>query len=114
MAEVLCALSDLEATGAKEIKINPGGPGPEAIFVVKTSDGVAAYWNNCPHADLPLNLVPDRFIDRTDRYILCVNHAAYFEKTDGLCVRGPCKGMGLKPFPIHVAGDEVRRGRAPA
>jgi len=113
MAEVLCTLSDLEKTGAKEIKINPGGPGPESIFVVKTSAGVAAYWNNCPHADLPLNLAPDKFIDRTKTYILCVNHAAWFEKKTGVCVRGPCTGMSLRPFPVHIEGEDVRRGAAP-
>lgn len=102
----LCALAELNTTGAKEIVLTRDG-GRYPVFVVKTTDGVRAYENSCPHARLPLNARPDGFFDVTRSFLFCANHGAHFNPVTGECLRGPCKGEWLKAFPIAVAGDMV-------
>ena len=58
---VLCALSDLDATGAKGISLD-GNAGRAGIFVVRDGAGVFGYVNSCPHIGVPLELEPDEFI----------------------------------------------------
>ena len=103
---VLCRLADLEATGAKEITVDDAGV-KHAIFVVRHGSGVNAYFNACPHARLRLNSEPDRFFDIGRSFLVCVNHGAHFDVTNGLCFRGPCKGARLRPFPVRIEGDSV-------
>lgn len=103
---VLCRLDDLEATGAKELTVNDAGL-KRAIFVVRHEGGVKAYFNACPHARLPLNSQPDRFLDLGGSFLVCVNHGAHFDVLSGLCFRGVCKGARLTSFPVRLEGDNV-------
>lgn len=107
MTDVLCRLSDLDATGAKEI-VRTEGNRRATIFVVRQNGRVYGYVNSCPHVRLPLNWTDDQFLDLSRDYIACANHAARFEIATGLCVRGPCKGKSLTPVPVTVAGDDIR------
>ena len=107
MTEVLCRLSDLDATGAKEI-IRTEGSIRAAIFVIRYKGRVYAYVNSCPHVRLPLNWNDDVFFDAGGQYILCGNHAARFEAATGLCLRGPCKGQSLTPVPVAIEDDNIR------
>ena len=34
--------------------------------------------------------------------ILCSMHGALFEMESGLCVSGPCEGLGLRALPVRV------------
>jgi len=111
VTRVLCALADLDATGAKEIVFDEAGA-RVSVFVVRHRGGVAGYVNSCPHARLPLNWREDRFFDASGLYLLCANHAALFDIATGQCVRGPCKGRALTPYPVAV--DGVRVVAAPA
>jgi nitrite reductase/ring-hydroxylating ferredoxin subunit len=74
---------------------------------VKTSKGVAAYVNNCPHAGHPLNFKADRFLTPDRNLILCASHGALFTRDQGLCIAGPCPGQSLTPVPIEVIGNFV-------
>ena len=106
MAQVLCRLDDLDATGAKEIVLNKDGarvPG----FVLKYREHILGYVNSCPHVRLPLNWAPDVFLDISGTYLFCANHGATFDVMTGLCKRGPCRGQSLTPFPVRVEGDEI-------
>lgn len=106
MSEVLCALADLDATGAKEI-IRTDGKVRATMFVVRHDGKVYGYVNSCPHVRLPLNWSDDVFFDAGHTYIVCANHAARFDVATGLCVRGPCKGQALTPVPVHIEGENV-------
>ncbi|MBL8642561.1 MAG: Rieske 2Fe-2S domain-containing protein [Rhodospirillaceae bacterium] len=107
MTRELCQLADLEATGAKEIVFIDEPGARTSVFVVKHGGTVRGYVNSCPHARLPLNFRDDQFFDVTKQYILCANHAAYFDIQTGQCVRGPCKGKSLQDFPVTVSGQAI-------
>jgi len=106
MTRKLCTLADLAATGAKEVILDDNGA-RISIFIIKHGDGVLGYVNSCPHARLPLNWQDEQFFDVTGLYLLCANHAAYFDIATGQCVRGPCKGQSLTTFPVDLDGVHV-------
>ena len=105
-AEVLCRLADLDATGAKEIVLEKDG-GRFPIFVIRSAGRIVGYVNSCPHVRLPLNWRDDVFFDVSGSFLFCANHCAQFEPLTGLCLRGPCKGQSLTPYPVRVEGDAI-------
>ena len=106
LERVLCSLAELEATGAKGFAVGEGD-WPLRGFLVRTSNGVAAYVNNCPHAGHPLNFKPDRFLTPDRSLILCASHGALFTRDEGLCIAGPCPGQSLRRVPVEVVGEYV-------
>jgi len=106
VTRVLGSMAELEATGAKGFSIGEGD-WPLRGFLVRTSKGVAAYVNNCPHAGHPLNFKPDRFLTPDRALILCASHGALFTRDDGLCIAGPCPGQSLRRVPVEVVGEYV-------
>jgi nitrite reductase/ring-hydroxylating ferredoxin subunit len=58
--------------------------------------------NHCPHAGFPLNCQPDAFLAPQAPLILCAMHGALFEIETGICVSGPCAGLGLRTLPVRV------------
>lgn len=88
----LCHINALTEGSAEEFNLPDG----RRVFVVHSGDKFYCYSNNCPHANLPLNMTPNDFLDLDKRYIRCVNHMALFEIATGNCVSGPCVGMGLQ------------------
>lgn len=106
MTRILCALEELDATGAKEIVFDDNGT-RTSVFVVKYGGAIHGYVNSCPHARLPLNWRDDQFFDVTGLYLLCANHSAYFDIQTGQCVRGPCKGKALMTYAVATEGTNV-------
>ncbi|MEO9211564.1 MAG: Rieske (2Fe-2S) protein [Caulobacteraceae bacterium] len=98
----LCALGDLP----KGFIFREG----EALFlgfVVPVSDGVRGYVDRCPHAGMPLAMIPDRYLTVEGDLILCTSHGALFRLADGACVGGPCAGKALTPWPVRVESGMV-------
>ncbi|WP_085988791.1 Rieske (2Fe-2S) protein [Paramagnetospirillum caucaseum] len=93
----LCALADIGDPGARGMVVDG-----KRVFVVRKGGQVFGYVNSCPHVGAPLNLEDDRFLDLFQTSILCANHFALFEIEDGRCVRGPCLGRSLEPFPVEI------------
>ncbi len=106
MSRVLCTLSDLDATGAKEIVLEKDN-GRYPVFVVRAAGRIIGYVNSCPHARLPLNWREDVFFDISGTFLFCANHGAHFDPVSGSCLRGPCKGQNLTPYPVRVEGDAI-------
>lgn len=106
---VLCSLAELEPTGARGFTVGEGD-WPLRGFVVKTSGGVAAYVNYCPHAGHPLDLRPHRFLTSDRSMILCSSHGALFTRDDGQCIAGPCQGQSLTRIPVEVIAGYVMIG----
>jgi nitrite reductase/ring-hydroxylating ferredoxin subunit len=106
LTRVLCSLAELEASGSRGFSIGEGD-WPLRGFIVKSTKGVAAYVNTCPHAGHPLNLRPDRFLTSDRSLILCASHGAVFTRDEGLCIAGPCPGQSLTPVPIEMVGEYV-------
>jgi nitrite reductase/ring-hydroxylating ferredoxin subunit len=106
LTRVLCSLAELDATGSRGFSIGEGD-WPLRGFIVKSTKGVAAYVNTCPHAGHPLNFRPDRFLTSDRSLILCASHGAVFTRDEGLCIAGPCPGQSLTPVPIEMVGEYV-------
>ena len=102
----LCALADIADPGAKGFVVERNGARLR-IFVVRQGDAGFGYVNSCPHVGAPLNLEDDKFLDIFQTGILCANHFALFEIESGHCVRGPCNGRNLEPFPVMVRDGTV-------
>lgn len=104
--QVLCRLSDLDATGTKEIVLDRDG-GRYPVFVIRYADRILGYENSCQHVRLPLNWKDDIFFDISGTRLFCANNGAIFEPATGLCTRGPCTGQRLKSFPVRVVGENI-------
>ena len=95
----LCALDDLADPGAKGFLFREG----DAMFlgfVVRLGETVRGYIDHCPHAGMPLALLPNRYLTREGDLILCSSHGALFRPLDGVCVAGPCAGKSLEAWPV--------------
>jgi nitrite reductase/ring-hydroxylating ferredoxin subunit len=89
----LCHLTDLpDATAI-------GFPGMVAI---RLADCVLIYLNACPHLGVPLDWLPGRFMSNDGTRLVCATHGAEFRPSDGLCLRGPCRGESLTRVPAVV------------
>ncbi len=97
----LCRVADIPEDGAKGLSLTDGG-GPGEIFLVRAHGRIHGYVNSCPHIGTPLDFLPDRFLTRDGRQILCSTHGARFEIESGRCVAGPCRGLFLQALRLRV------------
>ena len=72
------------------------------MFVVRRLGHLFAYENACPHIGTPLDFMPDQFLTRDRKHLLCSTHGALFEIATGLCIHGPCKGRSLRVLPFAL------------
>ena len=106
MSRILCTLAELDATGARGIVLRKDDA-PYPVFVLRHGMAVRGYENICPHARLPLNADADTFYDASRTVLVCVNHGAHFDPLTGICLRGPCKGLRLRVFPVAVEDRNI-------
>ena len=97
---VLCALEDIPDGNSKGFPPVPGAF--MGLFAVRRGRQVWVYVNSCPHIGVPLDPVPDRFLDAKKQNILCATHGARFRVEDGFCTSGPCYGEALEAVRAHV------------
>jgi nitrite reductase/ring-hydroxylating ferredoxin subunit len=83
----------------------PGGL--TGLFAVRRQGQVFVYVNSCPHLGLPLEPVPDRFLDRKGELIVCSAHGARFRIEDGACLSGPCQGDVLEAVAAEIVDGIV-------
>ena len=102
----LCTRADLEPTGAKGIIL----PDKREIVVVETPEGPRAYLNSCPHNQVTLEILPDRFLNAERSELVCTAHGARFLIGTGYCVLGPCAGRSLISIPIRLEGETIVLG----
>jgi nitrite reductase/ring-hydroxylating ferredoxin subunit len=100
---VLCALEDIPDGQSKGFAAAPGGF--LGLFAVRRGERVWVYVNSCPHIGVPLDPVPDRFLDRKRENIVCSTHGARFRIEDGVCTTGPCIGEALEAVPARVDAE---------
>jgi len=96
----ICALSDLQERQSMELEVEQ-----RKLFAIRFGDRIYAYWNICPHMGIPLNWVPDQFLDPEHRLIQCSSHGALFEIETGRCIAGPCNGDSLQPAILRCEND---------
>jgi nitrite reductase/ring-hydroxylating ferredoxin subunit len=69
-------------------------------FVVRHSQGLAAYINRCAHLALELDWNRGLFFDVDQRHLICATHGALYTADTGECVSGPCNGSGLEMLQV--------------
>lgn len=99
-------LDELGDPGCREFTIGEGD-WPFRGFVVRRGDEVFAYQNFCMHVGHPLNWMPDSFLTKDRKAILCASHGALYEIDSGLCFGGPCRGKRLRVVPLEVRDGVV-------
>ena len=97
----LCLLSDLEEMQSIELTIEE-----RKLFAIRQDNQLYAYWNSCPHMGIPLNWMPEKFLDLDGVFLQCSSHGALFKVDDGECVGGPCVGDQLSPVSLKRDGDQ--------
>ncbi len=102
---VLCRADEIGEAAGKGFVLGEGRWKRE-IFVVRKAGRIFGYVNSCPHAGTPIDWMPDRFFTNDGAFLICATHGALFEVEDGMCVRGPCRGLSLDQVPVaEEAGD---------
>ncbi|UFN48077.1 Rieske (2Fe-2S) protein [Roseomonas sp. OT10] len=101
----LCRLDELAEGAARGFPPAPGGF--TGLVAVRRDGEVRVYVNACPHLGLPLEALPDRFLDGRGEHLVCAAHGARFRVEDGFCVAGPCAGDELEAVPVRIAGGDV-------
>lgn len=102
---VLCRVEDIAEGKAKGFAAAPGGF--TGLFAVRREGRIRVYVNACPHIGLPLEMLPDRFLDSKGQTIICSAHGARFRVEDGVCITGPCMGEALEAVPVRIVDGQV-------
>ena len=102
----LCALADLADPGSRGFMFRQGDQ-LFLGFVTRAGGEVTGWVDYCPHAGMPLAVVPNRYLTRDGNFILCASHGALFQPDTGLCVGGPCGGKFLTPWPVRIEDGRV-------
>lgn len=101
-ALLLCRLDELADPGSRGFEL-----AGRQLFAVRQGQQVFVYVNRCPHRGVPLEWVPDQFLDASGRLIQCASHGALFIPESGECIAGPCEGATLTALPCHIADGQV-------
>ncbi|MBI0538952.1 Rieske (2Fe-2S) protein [Roseomonas sp. KE2513] len=96
----LCRLEEIPDGTARGFPPVPGGF--TSLVVLRQGETVRVYVNACPHLGIPLEPLPNRFLDGTGRYLVCSTHGARFRVEDGFCTSGPCTGDRLEAVPVRL------------
>lgn len=103
---LLWELDDIPEGGSRGAL--PNARGRDGVVVVRRSDQVFAWFNNCPHYDrAPLGWRKDEFLNGDGSRILCAAHGALFWIEDGVCEIGRCMGQALTAVRVRVEGRAV-------
>ncbi len=103
----MCRLDDVPDGEARGFRLERAD-GELRVIVARRGARAFVYRNRCPHRGTPLDWVPDRFMDREGRHLVCATHGAVFRLDDGLCLAGPCAGDALEALASEVVDGEVR------
>lgn len=76
------------------------------IILRRENGDVFAWRNSCPHEpNVPLDPGGGAIVD--DDQLVCHEHGARFERGDGLCTYGPCRGDVLDEIDVEVRDGDV-------
>lgn len=102
----LCRLDEIPDGGATAVDATLTD-GDESLILLRRGDQVHGYLNVCPHAGRRLDYAPGKFLLKNDT-LICAVHGATFNRADGLCIAGPCRGEHLRAVAVQVEAGEVR------
>lgn len=96
----IAPLEDVPTDGTLRCEAIDGRRGTEFILR-RGDDAVFAWRNSCPHKP-DVRLDPGDGAIVTDDHVVCHEHGARFERGDGVCTRGPCRGEVLDEIEVAV------------
>ena len=105
--EKICSLDQL--INKKAIVIEDNDKYLPGIIIYKNNNIIKSWINNCPHANLTLDLIKGK-IQSKDGNLLCANHGAKFDPETGVCLKGPCKEKYLTIFPFVIENNNLIAG----
>jgi nitrite reductase/ring-hydroxylating ferredoxin subunit len=100
----LCRLEDIPDGGAIAVDVD-SSTGGFSLILLRRSEQVFAYHNECPHAGRRLDWAPGKFLIK-DGAVICAAHGATFDIPTGSVIAGPCRN-GLAPMALRVADGIV-------
>ncbi|MBE7373756.1 Rieske (2Fe-2S) protein [Pseudomonas lopnurensis] len=98
----LCATSELGEGQSRGFTIDA-----RKVIAIRRDGRLYLYENRCPHRGVPLEWLPDRFLDASGSLLQCATHGALFLIESGECVAGPCAGQALRPLPGIEQDDSI-------
>ncbi len=78
-----------------------------ALFIIRHQGRVLAYRNSCPHRNVPLEFLPDQFLNQDKQFIQCATHGALFTIENGLCISGPCNNQSLVGLHVKEQDEKI-------
>lgn len=109
-ARALCHVDEILDGQARGFPPAPGGF--NGLVAWRAGADVRVFVNACPHIGTPLDWMPDKFMDKGGKHLICATHGAAFVPLTGECILGPCKGdyletvaTEIKDGVIYVASD---------
>ena len=102
----LCKLEEIPDNEATGLVAEVDGK-QRNIFIIRKGNIVFGYINWCPHNQVLIDQIPNKFFNSDKTFIQCSKHGALFNIDDGLCIMGPCQGESLKQLNISINGDMV-------
>ena len=102
----ICKLVDVPDNDAKGMVAVVEGK-QRNIFVARKGDQAFAYLNWCPHNQVLIDQIPNKFFNADKSYIQCSKHGALFQVEDGFYVEGPCEGESLKSLTTLVEDGAI-------
>ena len=104
--EKICKFDEILDNDAKGFVATVEGK-KRNIFLARKNGKIFAYLNWCPHNQVLIDQIPNKFFNKDNTYILCSKHGALFEIDGGLCIEGPCEGEKLKSLEIKMEGGTI-------
>ncbi|NQD96567.1 Rieske (2Fe-2S) protein [Pseudomonas sp. CrR25] len=98
----LCAPDELAEGQSRGFVIDE-----QKLLAVRQDGNVYVYRNRCPHRGIPLEWLPDQFLDHSASLIQCATHGALFLIDTGECVAGPCAGQALEALRCEENEDGI-------
>ena len=102
----ICKIEDVPDNDAKGMVAVVEGK-QRNIFVARKGEEAFAYLNWCPHNQVLIDQIPNKFFNADKSHIQCSKHGVLFNVEDGLCIEGPCEGESLKPLTTIVEDGVV-------
>ena len=103
--QALCRLDEIPDGGATAVDAVLAD-GEASLILLRRGDQVRGYLNVCPHAGRRLDYAPGMFLLK-DELLICAVHGASFNRNDGICVAGPCRGEHLRALAVELRDGEV-------
>ena len=105
-ATEICKIDDIPDNDARGMIAAVDGK-QRNIIVVRKSNQAYAYLNWCPHTQVLIDQIPNKFFDAEHKFLVCSKHGARFRPEDGFCVSGPCEGDSLPVLNVTVKDGAV-------